>query len=128
MANETGFTRLLMAEGRVVCYRIRSVDRETVDAWAVDLHKTLTNWQGDTWRLLLDIRLEQGRVPSTYALARSRELAQLRPDLRGRLAVVIGSRLAAQIISFSIHAFDNDYRQRQVFASEASALSWLLEI
>jgi hypothetical protein len=103
-------------------------DKVTVDAWFDDLAHEIACWSDDkTWRLVLDITL-QGNIPSAYAIARSRTLADLRPELPGKLAVLIGSRLGARIASFALRTLSNEYRQRQVFASQASAVAWLLEV
>jgi hypothetical protein len=84
-------------------------------------------WPNDkSWRLLLDIRL-RGSIVSAYALRRSREIARLRPELPGRLAVLVASRLAADIITIAIRGANNSYRSRSVFVSESLALHWLTE-
>jgi hypothetical protein len=122
------FTKEWLADAQILCYRFSMTDKTTVDAWAEDLEQELLNWPADrTWRLLLDITL-QGNIPSAYAIAQSRRLASLRPELPGRLGVLISSRLGAQIASFALRTLTNSYRQRQVFANEASARAWLLEM
>jgi hypothetical protein len=51
----------------------------------------------------------------------------MRPELPGRLSVLVASRLAADIITIAIRATNNTYRRRSVFVNEALALHWLLE-
>ena len=77
-----------------------------------------------TWRLMLDVSAE--RIISAYSLMRARKIANLRPELRGRLAVLIRDPMAAQIISMAIRNAPNRYRQRMVFANEPQAVGWLL--
>jgi hypothetical protein len=69
----------------------------------------------------------KGATINTYALRRAGEIARMRPELPGRLAVLIGSKLAADIVSMAIRAANNQYRQRQIFVSEALAIHWLLD-
>ena len=115
-----------LADKKILCYRFRDTSPETIDAWAVDIASELSKWPTDqTWRMMLDISLH-GNIVSAYSLRRARELSNLRPEVRGRLSIIIGSRLAAQVISLVIRS-SNSYRQRQVFASEASAIQWLLD-
>lgn len=124
---QTAFRKEWLADAQILCYRFTMTDKVTVDAWAEDLERELLGWPADkTWRLLLDITL-QGNIPSAYAIAQSRKLANLRPELQGRLGVLISSRLGAHIASYALRTLSNTYRQRQVFASEASALAWLLD-
>jgi hypothetical protein len=114
-----------LSDRRVLCYRFRDMSPHTIDAWSNDLSAELTTWPDDRpWRLLLDIRL-RGSIVSSYALRRSREIARLRPELNGRLAVLVASKLAADIISMAIRVTNNTYRQRRVFVSETPAVYWL---
>lgn len=114
-----------LADRRVVCYRFHDMSPRTIDVWSNDLSAELLEWPDDRpWRLLLDIRL-RGSIVSSYALRRSREIARLRPELPGRLAVLVASKLAADIISMAIRVTNNTYRQRKVFVSETPAVYWL---
>jgi hypothetical protein len=116
-----------LADERVLCYRLHDLTMTTVDSWSADLINELNSWPDDkTWCLLLDIRL-RGSIVSTYALRRSREISALRPELPGRLAVLVASRLAADIITIAIRTTNNTYRRRAVFVSEPLALHWLVK-
>ncbi len=119
--------KVWLADDHILCYRFADLTTTTVDEWAADLTKELEAWSSlKPWRLILDIRL-RGNVVNTYALRRAREIARLRPDIRGRLAVLVTSRLAANVISMAISTANNDYRKRQVFISETLAVHWLLD-
>jgi|FLYN01.1.fsa_nt_gi hypothetical protein len=121
------YTKTWLADGRILCYRFEDTTTATIDAWASDLIQEIEAWTTDRpWRLLLDIRLH-GNIVSTYALRRAREIAHRRPELPGRLAILIGSRLAAQIISIALRGAPNTFRRRSFFVSEALAIAWLLE-
>ncbi|MEZ4667143.1 MAG: hypothetical protein R3E39_04360 [Anaerolineae bacterium] len=115
-----------LAGERVLCYRLHDLTTSTIDHWATDLSSTINEWpETEIWRLLIDIRLGGGLV-NTYGLRRAREIAHLRPELPGKLAVLVGSKLAASVISMAIRATNNNYRQRQVFSNETVALRWLV--
>lgn len=116
-----------LADERVLCYRFTDTEPATIDAWTDDLTRELLNWPEERpWRLLLDITLH-GNIISAYALRQAREIAILRPEMGGRLAVLVSSSLAARMISLAIRSVTNRYRQRQMFSSEAHALQWLLD-
>ncbi len=122
----TAYRKEWISDGRILCYRFQNTSPTTIDLWAVDIAAELSDWPPDqTWRMLLDISLH-GNIVSAYGLRRARELSQMRPEVRGRLSILIGSRLAAQVISLVIRS-SNHYRQRDVFASESSAIQWLLQ-
>lgn len=115
-----------LADGRILCFRLHDLTAATIDTWANDLSDTINTWPEDkVWGLLIDVRLGGGLV-NTYGL-RAREIARLRPELSGRLGVLVSSKLAASIISMAIRATSNSYRQRQVFNNETLAMRWLLE-
>jgi len=121
------FTKAWLADRRILCYRFEDTAPLTINAWADDLIHELELWPADKpWRLLLDIRLN-GAIVSAYGLGRARDIARIRPELRGRLAILIGSRLASQIISIALRGVPNRYRQRDCFVNEAMAVAWLLE-
>lgn len=121
------YTKETLADGRVLCYRFADTTPATIDAWADDLIHELEIWPNDRpWRLILDIRLN-GSVVSAYALRRARAIAGMRSELPGRLAILIGSRLAAQVISMALRVAPNSYRRRACFVNESLAVAWLLE-
>lgn len=121
------YSKEWLHNGKILCYRFENLTPVTVNTWGDDLSDALLSWPDDKpWRLLLDIRMG-GNLPSTYALRRSYAISKLRPELPGRLALLIGSRLAAEIMSAGMRAAGNSYRQRRVFVVQAVAISWLLE-
>lgn len=123
----TQYVKEWLANERILCYRFHDLSPQTIDTWSADLKDELMSWPVDKpWRLLLDIRL-RGSIVSTYALVKAREIARMRPELPGRLSVLVASRLAADIITIAIRATNNNYRKRAVFVSEALSLHWLLE-
>jgi hypothetical protein len=127
VAESTGYDKHWLAENRILAYRFYDLSPAIIDRWAEDLTAELSFWQSNkTWRLMLDIRLHGGFI-SPYSLRRAREIAALRPDVPGRLAVIVSSKLAADIISMTIRATNNTYRKRSVFSNEAIALRWLLD-
>lgn len=121
------YQREWLSNNQVLCYRFLDLNKATIDHWADNLIFEFTGWPIEKpWRLLLDIRL-RGGIVNTYALRRAREIARLRPDLPGRLAVLVGSKLAADVISIAIRATNNSYRQRQIFVNEGTAVHWLTD-
>lgn len=128
MTNSTvQYEKEWLADGRVLCYRLYDLTMATIDHWSDDLVDVINAWPEDkAWRLLIDVRLQGGLV-NTYGLRRAREIARMRPELSGRLGVVVSSKLAARVIAMAIRATSNSYRLRQVFSSETAAVRWLLE-
>jgi hypothetical protein len=123
----SGYNKEWLADGDVLCYRLVELTMATVDEWAQELTKEFNDWPADrAWRLLLDIRMG-GNIVNTYALRRARVISNLRPELPGRLALLVGSKLAGDVITMALRATPNLYRKRQVFLNEAVAIRWLME-
>ena len=112
----SGYSKEWLADHQVLCYRFYDLTIQTIDVWSADLTAEFSAWPVDqSWRLMLDIRL-RGSIISTYALRKARDIARMRPELPGRLSVLV-----------AIRATNNTYRRRSVFVNEALALHWLLE-
>lgn len=121
------YTREWLTDKQILCYRFLDLNKATIDHWADNLIFEFMGWpDSKAWRLLLDIRL-RGGIVNTYALRRAREIARMRPELSGRLAILVGNKLASDVISIAIRATNNSYRQRQIFVNEAAAVEWLLK-
>jgi hypothetical protein len=124
---QSGYVKEWLADDQILCYRLHDLTTRTINSWAEDLTEVFANWPEEKpWRLMLDIRL-RGSIVGAYALTRAREIARMRPELSGRLSVLVASSLAADIITIAIRATNNTYRRRSVFINEASAVHWLLE-
>ncbi len=124
---ELQYRKEWLQEDRILCYRFFAMNNVTIDHWFKDLQAEFGEWPLERpWRLLLDIRLGGGLI-NTYSLRRSREIARMRPELTGRLAVLVASKLSHDIIAMAIRATSNAYRKRAVFMHEAQAIQWLLE-
>lgn len=116
-----------LASDAILCYRFSDLSPATVDEWSEDITLELAEWPpGKIWRLILDIRMH-GNLVNTYALRHAREIARQRPELSGRLAIIVASRLAADVISMAIRTANNQYRKRLVFVNEALAIHWLMD-
>ncbi len=121
-----GFTvERLGAQQNILAYRFYDLARPTVSAWAESIRVEYGAWTHDCLRTMLDLRLAGGII-MPYAINAARPLAALRPELIGRLAIVVNNRLSAQIMSTAIRANLNTRRRRLIFADEISAVTWLL--
>jgi len=122
---KAGFEIERLADGKILAYRFSDIYRTTVDAWVESIKVEYAAWQGEQLRTMLDLR-RTGGVVSIYAINAARPLAALRPELRGRLAIMVQSRIAAQIIGAAIRTNYNPTRRRMLFSDERMAVDWLL--
>lgn len=115
-------------DGQILRYGFHETSPATADLWFDDVGEVFRAWQPDKRLLLLiDVRM-QGTFVSAQALIRARQVSAVRPDLPGRTAVLIASPIASQVISSLIRTgLTGKVRQRQIFADESRAISWLLD-
>lgn len=123
----TLYKKEMLEEDSILCYRFDDTSKKSVDPWFEDVDAELTAWPEDKpWRMMLDVQ-KQATVVSAYAMRNARMLSALRPEMPGRLAVLVGSSVATRIINVAILSSRNHYRLRKVFVEEAEAIEWLLE-
>ena len=116
-----------LADGHILCYRFEDDKPATVERWAADYEAEISRWPaGYPIRLLLDVRHKYDRLRPS-ALNRGREMARLRPDVGGRLAMLTAGPATLNIIEMCLRSFTNNSRQRRGFRDEAAAIAWLLE-
>lgn len=125
-ASQYNYSKEWLADSRILCYRVHDTAPRTIDGWASDLEAEFSGWPVDRpWRLMLSL-VGSGTIINPYALTRARKIAAMRPDIGGRLALVVSSRLAAQVVNVALRNTVAVRRQRLVFSDEARAVRWLL--
>lgn len=121
------YTKEMIADDQILCYRFNDTNKTTIDPWLEDVMDELVNWPEDKpWRMILDVTM-QGAVVSAYSMRNARMASSTRPEMPGRMAVLVGSTVAMRLINVAILNSRNHFRQRKVFVNEAEAIEWLLE-
>ena len=125
---KTPFVREWLRVEHVLCYRFYEMSPMGMDSLADDAAEVARTWSAyKPLPTLVDLR-SVGLLTGAQVLLRIRQVAWLRPKLRGRTALVIGSPVAAQVASGVMRTtLPLGMRQRRVFADENEALAWLLE-
>ncbi len=119
-----------VSNDRILVCRFPNTAAETVDEWYEEMQTIYTNFPDDQpVCLMLDLR-RAGGIPSPRALFRARSVAQLRPNLPGRTAILIESRMARSVFSQLLEGTTTDSidREREIFTNENEAVTWLLGI
>lgn len=121
------FTREPLAEARVIAYRFKQVHRAAADAWFEDLSAFILAWPADQpYCALLDVRGREHLI-SAQAYSVARQMTYLRPELPGRVAVLVGRGIIAPVMNALIrNTIAGHARQRLLFSTEEMALAWLL--
>ncbi len=120
-------TREWLCDGQIVAYTVTDAHRESVDTWANAFKADIMNWPLDRpFRVLHDFSAQRA-VSTPYARTHAQELVLLRPEIKGRAALV----LSGSLVNSLIHVFLNRQsestpRVRKTFLSRDQAIAWLL--
>ena len=126
MSKEAGYTKDWLHDGAVLRLVVHKSDEQTLSALAADMQYEYQRWPADIFlRVILDMRAE-GLEKFGYGLRHTRVLGTLRPDLKGRIAAIVSSKIAAQMLESTLRGIPG-HRESQVFTTEEAALAWLLE-
>jgi hypothetical protein len=127
MDTTSSYFREWIADGRVIACRLPVLDDATVDAWYEDMRQVFLTWNEERpMHVLVDIS-RPGSV-SAQALTTARKLSNVRPDVPGRTAILVGRSLATPVMNMLIRAgLGGKTRQRRIFGTEAAALVWLVQ-
>lgn len=121
------FTKDILVSENILYYHLLNTSRETVDIWSEDLREEMMNWPDDApLRMILHVEI-RGSTISSYAIKQARRLTLLRPDVDGKLALVIENELTARVINFAVNQLNNSHRMRRVFTTYEDAIDWVLQ-
>lgn len=117
-------------DGRIVILTVNDTSMETLDTWAKTVQNTILAWPSDQPYLLVHDYSQVDLLLSTYIRRKSEELAQLRPELKGKVAIIFKKSVMAHLAQVALNTLWNkgyQARQRKVFFQREEALQWLME-
>ncbi|MBL8130776.1 MAG: hypothetical protein JNL42_02875, partial [Anaerolineae bacterium] len=117
-----------LGSGQILTYTFQDGSREIADIWFEDVKSEIASWNAERrWLMLIDIRMG-GRIISSAAFMRGRQLSHLRPELPGKTAIVVASSVAAHLTNGILRSLSTETRrQRRVFDNQERAVEWLLD-
>ncbi len=119
-----GLTLQQIHNGRIHIWTASQSTKDVVDAWYQSSRETLENWE-DTSRPYL-VLLDMSRVILTpYNRKRAEALAEVRPDVGGRTAVVIAASTMGHMTRLFVNKTLQKTRERRVFFTREDAIRWL---
>jgi hypothetical protein len=112
---------------QVLCYRFYEITPAMMDEWMNHVTEVVRAWAGyKPLHALIDLR-GQPIIVSVQVFSRMRKAASIRPELKGRTAILIDNPRTAKLASSLLLRFPLGVRQRNIFTDEAQALRWLVE-
>jgi hypothetical protein len=126
MADEA-FSKELLADQRVTCYRLFNTGSEAADLWYQDVIALFSTWDASNPLLLLVDLSKTGNSLSAEAMRRSREASLQNPNVPGKSAMLIDPNATAYNVNALVEHVLAGQRKRDVFSDEAEAIAWLLQ-
>ena len=114
--------------GRLVAFTVTDAKQLTIDAWANTVGREMRNWPTHQPYLALHDLSSPQIVVTPYARARAQELYAIRPELQGRIAVVLPQTFAAQLIQLFVKNQRQGNLVTEMFLDRQEALAWLTRL
>jgi hypothetical protein len=122
------FSKELLAEGRIVCYRFISTGQEAAEKWAADVTNLIAGWDASKPLLLLLDLCQAKNLLSADMLFSASSASHERADVVGKTAVlVLGSAPSKGVQMLLDRGALANTRERKIFDDEAEGIAWLLE-
>jgi len=111
----------------IMKFVVRDVTRSSIDGWYNFLTKRIEEWAREQpYLVLYDLR--DPRVSMTpYLRERAAVLNTIRPDVRGRIAILISRSPTAYLMMAFARLRSHASREARIFFTEETALEWLEE-
>lgn len=129
-SRKPGLQQEWAVEGRAVILTVTDTSLDTLETWAQTCRELLLEWPAHQPLLLLHDYSQVDVIISPYIRRTSEELMQIRPELPGKVAVVLTKTIVAQIAHAALNTLWKQglkARQRRVFFDREDGLAWLLE-
>lgn len=101
--------------------------RSFVDAWINTLSDIMHQWPAGRPFLLLQDLSDKTNAVTVYSRERAAALYKVRPELAGRVAVVVAQSLTTQLVRLFLRVRQNNLKI-EMFYSREQGLDWLQEV
>ncbi len=106
--------------------QVLDVSATTIDTWYATNADVMRKWPAnEPYRALLDFSFAEQIYVTPRAKAYAERLFGLRPDLKGRMALLIRPSVAAQSVQFFVHRHSNKGVIGSAFFDRDKAMAWL---
>ncbi|RMG70174.1 MAG: hypothetical protein D6711_17990 [Chloroflexi bacterium] len=113
-------------DGKIHIITIKSITRPSVNAWAQHIKDLITGWEDTNKPYLVLYDFTDPKVSFTpYVREKSAELTTLRPEVTGRIAVVLSRGAINFLVMLFAQLRPRAARQIKIFFDKESALAWL---
>lgn len=111
---------------QLVVYMVQSLTREATDAWVENALELFRQWPANKRILIVyDFTLCGGVALTPYIRKRAEELAIIRPEISGRVAVILPRSVGTQAARLFVLAKLKKSRVRRIFFTREEGLAWV---
>lgn len=115
----------VLEDGKIQTITVKSVARASVDAWANHVTDNVNQWDASKPYLMLYDFSDPKVSFTSYIRQKSSELTELRPEVRGKVAVVMMRNPVNFLVMVFAQVRPRASRQIKIFFDRESALNWL---
>jgi hypothetical protein len=122
-----GIRYRLSDSDQILLFWIETTQQAAIDAWYGFLHQRLSQNAPDTPYLVLYDLTHAEVGLTTYMRKKAAEIHDLRPDVKGRIALVLRPTPTNALFRFFIATRQGVSRPARIFFDTNAALAWLRE-
>jgi hypothetical protein len=120
-----GITREWILDRRIVIYAGINLSRAAIDSWYEAFKADIMAWPVDRPYLVVHDLTHKNVALTPYARKRAQDMVYLRPDVKGRSALIMRNTFASHLIDMFLRQQRNTPRERRVFYTREKAIEWL---
>jgi hypothetical protein len=122
-----GFKVKRLFDRRILYVIAETSHRAVVDSWTEFMSSVITNWPDDrTYLAVQDLSSPKFSI-TPYVRARASETYEVRPALKGRVALILPKTFVGQMIQMFIRGEKRNHFETRYFGSSQEALLWLAQ-
>ncbi|MCC7449677.1 MAG: hypothetical protein IT324_19820 [Anaerolineae bacterium] len=119
-------SREWIADGHIVVYTLQDGTRTTIDRWVKAFTADIAAWPEDRPFLVIHDFSARQVTTTPYGREGGDKLVNVRPEVKGRVAVLLPKTIAAHLIRLFLDQHTKGGRERRIFTSREDAIKWLL--
>lgn len=115
-------------DARIAVLTATVLSRQAIDQWFDVISEIIKDWPSDKPYLLLHDSSDPRNILTPYVRARVRELYPFRPDLKGKIAVIVPRTIGGQMFRIYMNNIARSHNiTMRAFVTREDGLDWLVK-
>ncbi len=121
----TGVTKETLEDGKILLFKVETVNQSSIDAWYAELHQLIANWSADQPYLVIYDMTHPAVTLTPYMRKKAAEINGLRQDVQGRIALILKPNPFTYVFRFFLKSLRGKSRTTAIFFERNHAINWV---